>query len=83
MPNIRSKGHKWPFCRVITVILGHKLKLFVRDGKKMTKMIDKLKLPADKKDQITIKETDIFKPENLDLTGKIHRKLCKTFKIST
>ena len=54
------------------VILGHKLKLFVRDGKKMTKMIDKLKLPADKKEQITIKETDIFKPENLDLTGKIH-----------
>ena len=38
-------------------------------------MIDKLKLPADKKDQITIKETDIFKPENLDLTGKIPQKL--------
>lgn len=48
---------------------GHKLKVFVRDEKKMAKMVDKLKLSEEKKSLITIKETDIFKAENLDLTG--------------
>ena len=32
-------------------------------------MVDKLKLNEEKKSLITIKETDIFKAENLDLTG--------------
>jgi len=48
---------------------GHKLVVFVRDAKKMNKMIGKLKLDEEKKKAITVKETDIFKPENLDLTG--------------
>jgi len=47
---------------------GHKLKVYVRDEKKMSKLVEKLKLKEDKKSLITIEETDIFKSENLDFT---------------
>ena len=64
-----NQGMKTVNYLVLTDFSGHKLVVFVRDAKKMNKMIGKLKLDEEKKKAITVKETDIFKPENLDLTG--------------
>ena len=64
-----NQGTKTDKSPTLTYFQGHKLKVYVRDGKKMTKLIDKLKLDEEKKKAITVKETDIFKPENLDLAG--------------